>query len=105
MERKQIEVYLKYVYCTHMKITFDPIKNKTNRLKHRVDLTEVEAVFYDDRAITIEDKDHAEERFFTLGIDGFGRLLAVSYHYRNEDIRVISARLAEPHERRAYGED
>ena len=85
-----------------MKITFDPIKNKTNRLKHRVDSTEVEGVFYDDHAITIEDKDHAEERFVTLGIDGFGRLLVVAYH---EDIRVISARPAEPHERRAYEED
>ena len=105
MERKPIEVYLKYVYCTHMKITFDPIKNKTNRLKHRVELTEVEGVFYDDHAITIEDKDHTEERFVTLGIDGFGRLLVVAYHYRNEDIRVISARPAEPHERRAYEED
>lgn len=84
-----------------MKITFDPVKNKTNRLKHRVDLTDVEGVFYDDNAITIEDKDHTEERFVTLG---FGRLLVVTYHYRSEDIRVISARQAEPHERRAYEE-
>jgi uncharacterized DUF497 family protein len=88
-----------------MKITFDPIKSKTNRLKHRVDLSDVEGVFYDDHSITFEDKDHAEERFVTLGIDGFGRLLVVSYHYRNEDVRVISARPAEPHERRAYEED
>ena len=102
---KQFEVHLKYVYCEYMRITFDPIKNKTNRLKHRIDLTDVEGVFYDDNAITIEDKDHDEERFVTLGIDGFGRLLVVVYHYRNEDIRVISARLAEPHERRAYEED
>ena len=103
--REPFEVYFEYVYCTHMKITFDAIKNKTNRLKHRVDLTEVEDVFYDDHAITIEDKDHTEERFVTLGTDGCGRLLVVAYHYRNEDIRVISARPAEPHERRAYEED
>ena len=65
----------------------------------------MEGVFYDDRAITIVDRDHAEERFVTLGIDGFGRLLVVVYHYRDEDeIRVISARPAEPHERREYQE-
>lgn len=61
--------------------------------------------FYDDHAIAIEDRDHAEERFVTLGMDGFGRLLVVAYHYLGEDeIRVISARFAEPHERRAYQE-
>ena len=38
-------------------------------------------------------------------MDGFGRLLVVVYHYRDEDeIRVISARPAEPHERREYQE-
>jgi hypothetical protein len=48
-------------------------------------------------------RDHAEERFVTLGMDGFGRLLVVAYHYWGEDeMRVISARLAEPHERRDY---
>lgn len=32
-----------------------------------------------------------------------GRLLVVAYHYRSEDeIRVISARLAQSHERRIY---
>lgn len=88
-----------------MNITYDPAKNKINRKKHRIDLADVEGVFYDDRAITVEDRDHAEERFVTLGIDGIGRLLVVAYHYRGEDqIRVISARLAEPNERRAYQE-
>ena len=86
-----------------MNITHDPVKNKVNRKKHQIDLAEVEGVFYDDRAITVEDCDHAEERFVTLGMDGMGRLLVVAYHYRGEDdIRVISARLAEPHERRSY---
>jgi uncharacterized DUF497 family protein len=88
-----------------MNITNDPVKNQINLQKHKIDLADVEGVFYDDRAITIEDRDHAEERFVTLGIDGFGRLLVVVYHYRDEDeIRVISARPAEPHERREYQE-
>jgi len=65
-----------------MNITYDPSKNKLNRQKHQIDLADVEAVFYDNRAITLEDRDHNEERFVTLGIDGFGRLLVVVYHYR-----------------------
>lgn len=71
--------------------------------KHQIDLTDVDGVLYDARAITVEDRDHDEERFVTLGMDGFGRLLVVAYHYRGQDdVRVISARSAEPHERRAY---
>ncbi len=86
-----------------MNISNDPIKSQINRQKHQIDLSDVDGVFYDDHAITIEDRDHDEERFVTLGMDDFGRLLVVAYHYRGEnEIRVISARYAEPHERRTY---
>lgn len=86
-----------------MFITYDPAKNEINRRKHRVDLADVEGVFFDPQAITVEDRDHPEERFVTLGRDGVGRLLVVAYHYRGANtIRIISARLAHPHERRAY---
>jgi len=89
-----------------MNITHDPAKNQANRRKHGIELAEVEGVFYDSRAITVEDRDHDEQRFVTLGMDGFGRLLVVAYHYRGEnEIRLISARPAEPHERRTYYED
>lgn len=88
-----------------VRITFDPAKNRVNVRKHGIDLAAVEAVFYDTLALTREDRDHAEERFITLGADGFGRLVVVAYTYRGEDeIRVFSARPAEPHERRAYDE-
>jgi uncharacterized DUF497 family protein len=83
--------------------TSDPIKNQSNRKNHGIDLAEVDGVFFDDHAITIEDRDHDEERFVTLGMDGLGRVLVVAYHYRGKDeIRIISARLAEPHERKTY---
>jgi uncharacterized DUF497 family protein len=40
-----------------------------------------------------------------MGTDGSGRVLVVAYCYRGEDeIRVFSARHAEPHERRIYEE-
>lgn len=88
-----------------MKISFDPAKNRINLKKHRVDLADVEAVFFDPMALTCEDRDHEEERFVTLGMSGLGQLPVVAYTYRGADeIRVFSARPAEPHERRAYEE-
>jgi hypothetical protein len=45
--------------------------------------------------------DDPEERFALLGMVE-DRLLFVSYTLRAERIRIISARKAEPHERRRY---
>jgi hypothetical protein len=45
-----------------------------------------------------------EQRFVTLGADAAGRILVVVYTFRGEDIRLISARQAEPHERKEYEE-
>ena len=85
-----------------MELDFDPAKNRINIRKHGIDLADTEAVFYDLNAITLEDRDHKEQRFVALGMDGFGRLLVVCYTCRGDTIRVISARKAEPHERKAY---
>ena len=85
-----------------MNFSFDPAKSQANIQKHGIDLADIEGVFYDLNAITIEDQDHSEQRFVTLGVDGFGRLLVVCYTYRGETIRAISARKAEPHERKTY---
>ncbi|MFZ4538285.1 BrnT family toxin [Propionivibrio sp.] len=68
-----------------------------------MDFVDVDAVFYDPCAITIEDHDHKEQRFVTMGMDSFARLLVVCYTCRDETaIRLISARKAEPHERKVY---
>jgi uncharacterized DUF497 family protein len=90
------------MYIAPMELVFDPAKNRINIRKHGIDLADVEAVFYDLDAITVEDLDHKEQRFVTLGMDSFGRLLVVCYTYRGNTIRVISARKAEPHERKVY---
>ena len=51
-------------------------------------------------------KAHGYDAKAKLTMDGFGRLLVVAYYYRGEDeIRVISARFAESHERRTYQEN
>jgi len=80
-------------------------KRKVNRRKHGIEFADAVSVLDDPRAVTIEDRDHDETRFLTLGMDSFGRLLVVVYaHPEPEVIRIISARKAEPHECRQYEE-
>ncbi|MBC3776930.1 BrnT family toxin [Pseudomonas sp. SWRI99] len=85
-------------------IQYDKSKNAANKLKHKgISLAEAEPVFYDERALTLEDSDHDEQRWITVGLDGKGRLLVVAYSYRAANVvRIISARAASPSERRAY---
>ena len=52
--------------------------------------------------MTVPDDDPEGERFVTLGTDALGRLLVVVYEWREEDVRLISARKATRAERRQY---
>jgi uncharacterized protein len=49
-------------------------------------------------------QDEGEQRFAVLGMVE-GRLLFVAYTMRGDSIRIISARLPEPFERRRYHDD
>jgi uncharacterized DUF497 family protein len=75
-----------------------------NFRRHGVRLPEAIPVFDDPYAITITDdeSDPGEQRFVTIGRGAAGRLLAVVYTWRGENIRIISARPAELHEREQY---
>lgn len=75
-----------------------------NFRKHGVRMPEAIPVFEDPHAITITDdeSDPNELRFITLGIGAAGHLLAVVYTWRGKNIRIISARRAEAHERDEY---
>jgi len=79
-------------------------KAGTNFRKHGVRMPEAIPVFDDPYAITITDdvSDPSEERFVTLGMGAAGRLLVVVYTWRDENIRIISARPGEAHEREQY---
>jgi uncharacterized DUF497 family protein len=56
----------------------------------------------DPSAITIRDDQESEERWITLCMDAFARILLVVHTWRGNDLRVISARLASPREREQY---
>jgi uncharacterized DUF497 family protein len=81
---------------------WDPAKAADNHAKHGVRFADAVAVFEDPLALTISDDHEAEERFITLGVDLLGRILVVVYAWREESIRIISARKATAKERRQY---
>ncbi len=73
--------------------------------KHGVRMPEAIPAFDDPNAITIADDESEpnERRFVTLGMGAAGRFLVVVYTCRGENIRIISARPAAPHESKQYG--
>lgn len=77
---------------------------QANAEKHGVEFAEAMTVFGDPLELTIPDPDHSEGecRFLSLGQSARGRLLVVSYTERQGRIRLISAREAEPRERKTY---
>ena len=85
-----------------MNYQWDKEKAKANLLRHGVSFADAVGIFSDDAALTIEDVDSDEQRFATIGTDGFGRVLVVVYTWRGEGIRVISARKATARERAQY---
>ena len=92
-----------YVYSFDMDITWDPNKAEINFKKHGIRFPDAEFVLYDPFAMTMEDHVVAgEKRFVTVGSDAVGRIIAVVYTYRPDNIRLISARKATPTERKQY---
>ena len=82
---------------------WDPAKAKLNIRKYGIAFAGAVSAFSDDSAITVEDNNPDEERFATLGMDVFGRVLVVVYTWREDNIRLISARKATEKERKQYG--
>jgi hypothetical protein len=92
------------VYALGMQIVWDRTKARQNVAKHGVRFADAVLVLDDPYAITVADNESVptEARWVTLGADAQGRVLVVVYTYRGEDIRLISARPAEPREIKEY---
>ena len=88
---------------------WDSAKAASNRLKHGVRFEIAARVFADPLAVTEFDGfEHSEPRWRTIGMVDGVQLLVVAHTQRDQNgdevIRIISARRAEPRERRRYGE-
>lgn len=86
---------------------WDEAKRRTNLRKHGVDFKRATLVF-DDPLVKIQEDEFSlyfdEEREQAIGMVS-GTVMIVVYTYRGEKIRIISARKAEPNERRLYEEE
>jgi uncharacterized DUF497 family protein len=89
-------------YTTRVEFEWDKSKARANRRKHGIDFADAVSVLEDDEALTIDDDDPDEERFVTIGVDALGRIVVVVYTFRENRIRIISARKATPRERKQY---
>lgn len=81
-----------------IRFEWDENKARTNQSKHGISFEEAQSVFYDEKALVIDDPEHSEEeeRFIILGLSKKANLLVVCHCYRASDtvIRLISARKA-----------
>jgi uncharacterized DUF497 family protein len=86
-----------------MQYDWDPRKASENLRKHGVDFADTVIALEDENALTIEDTDQGEQRFKTLGVGPYARVLFVVHTERHRDcIRIISARKADRKEVRQY---
>ena len=86
-----------------MDIEWDPAKARSNLKKHGISFSDAEAVLYDPLAISVEDSNaEGESRYLAVGADATGRIVVVCYTYRDQRVRLISARGATKRERREY---
>jgi uncharacterized protein len=85
---------------------WDDAKASQNHAIHVVSFEVARLAFDDPFAVAREDRrePYGEERYVLLGV-AQDRLLAVAYAQRGARVRIISARLAEPRERRRYHEE
>jgi hypothetical protein len=81
---------------------WDKSKAKKNQSKHGISFADTFAVFEDPNAVTLEDFRGSEQRYVTIGMDAFGRILVVVYTWREDNIRIISARKAVRYEVKQY---
>lgn len=88
-----------------MEFEWDDTKAAINLSRHGVDFADAIRVFFDPFRLELEDNrfDYGESRFRMLG-EVNGLLLAVIFTERENSIRIISARVADPNERRFYHE-
>lgn len=86
---------------------WDPSKAQSNLRKHRVSFEEALSAFRDPLSLTMSDPDHSdtEDRLLLIGHSDRQRLLVVVYTERGDNLRIISARPANPDERTEYEEE
>jgi uncharacterized protein len=85
-----------------MNFVWDPKKDRINRKIHGISFSAAKFVFNDKERWERFDSAHSEkeDRWLTIGL--VDKVLFVVYSEQGEDIRIISARIADENERKVY---
>jgi len=87
-----------------MDFEWDSAKEQANRKKHGIDFQTATKVFLDPFVIEFDDLDAPGElRFNAIGLVD-DQIVFITYTMSGDVVRIISARGAEPHEKRKYHE-
>ena len=83
-------------------IEWDEDKNEIHKKKHGISFESAALVFADECCIELYDDEHSadEDRYIAIGV--VEDVLFVVHAMRDENVRMISARLATKQERRFY---
>ncbi len=84
-----------------MKYEYDENKSLSNKKKHDIDFEEAKKLWSDDRLLEIKTSFSPEERYVNIGKIG-NRFYTVITTYREDNIRIISARRARKKEIEIY---
>ena len=87
-----------------MRFEWDDNKAESNAAKHGITFEEAVTVFADPDLLFTEDTQHSqgEQREWAMGITESGLLVVVVFTMRDEQIRIISARIASKKEQQSY---
>ena len=94
-----------------MEFEWDEVKNQRNIRKHGVSFETAALAFADPLHVSLQDRiENGEERWQTIGaVEGYTLLLVAHLVWDDEEgaevIRIVSARKADPKERRLYEQE
>lgn len=85
-----------------LEFEWDEAKNIANQDKHGVSFAEAKELFFASHLV-VPARNQGESRYIAIGFS-INLLLAIVFTYRNDKIRLISARRARENEKKAYHE-
>ncbi len=87
-----------------LEFEWDIQKASRNVHKHQITFEEASTVFADILSVTFPDIQDAihEERYLIIGLSSNNRILVIAHLYRDETVRIISARQATKREQKYY---
>jgi len=86
---------------TFVEFEFDEAKSRANKGKHGIDFVEAQALWLDEMFVEIPARTVVEERFVVVGMIS-GKHWSAVITYRDDRVRIISARRARVEEVAIY---